>query len=202
MKTFSESGLTFSFSKRWSVLKYDEHRFYRYLSGSGFKGVDFIGILDENQLALIEVKNYKNRYDFDEKDPTDELLADPISYAEKYARKFKDSFQLINIIKKYYQRKWWFKQPRKLMLKIIPKRILIQFDWGFWNFVIQLIDEKKVKIINILWLELNDEIDASKLKKATDQIEKHLQKQFKSSEIEFLITNSKNSILGFRGEFK
>ena len=70
MNTFIESGLTFSFSKRWKVLKYDKHRFYRYLSGSGFKGVDFIGVLDEKQLVLIEVKNYKDRFELDESDPT------------------------------------------------------------------------------------------------------------------------------------
>lgn len=199
MTTFSESGIIFKFSDRWNVLKYDEHRFYRYLSGSGFKGVDFIGILDENQLALIEVKNYKDRYDLDKSDPTEGLITDPISYAEMYAQKFKDTIQLIGIIKKYYQRRWWFKQPRNMLLRIIPKRILLRFDWGFWNFVIQLIDENKEKVINVLWLELNDEIDASTLKKSTEQIQKHLQQQLKTSNVEVVITNSKSTILGFEG---
>jgi len=110
------------------VLKYDEHRFYRYLSGSGFKGVDFIGVLDEKQLALIEVKNYKDRYLLDESDPTEGLIDDPLAYADKYAQKFKDTFQLIGIIRKYYKRKWWFRHTRKLLLRIIPKGILLRFD--------------------------------------------------------------------------
>ena len=66
LTTFTESGLCFTFSKRWKVLKYDEHRFYRYLSGSGFKGVDFIGmsawsggsrLSSQNDETLSEVAN-------------------------------------------------------------------------------------------------------------------------------------------------
>ncbi len=199
MKAFTESGLAFSFSDRWKVLKYDEHRFYRYLSGSGFKGVDFIGILDEKQLALIEVKNYKDRYSLDESDPTEELIADSGAYAEKYAQKFQDTFQLIGIIRKYYKRRWWFKTLRKLILQHIPRRLLLRFDWGFWNIVIQLIDEKKEKVLLVLWLELDDGIAASKIKTGTDQIQDYLQSQFRQKEVEVLITHSKNSILGLKG---
>ncbi len=199
MKTFTESGLDFQFSKRWQVLKYDEHRFYRYLSGSGFKGVDFIGILDEKQLVLIEIKNYKDRFSLDESDPTGDLLTDPITYAEKYSQKFQDTFQLIGIIRKYYQRKWWFKQLRQLILQIIPRNWLLQFDWGFWNIAIQLIDEKKVKILIVLWLELDDTLPASTIKKSTDQIRNYLKKQFKEPEAEVIISNSKTNILGFEG---
>jgi len=202
LNKFIESGLTFSFSKRWNVLKYDEHRFYRYLSGSGFKGVDFIGILDEKQFALIEVKNYKDRYILDKFDPTEGLINDPVAYAKKYAQKFNDTFQLIGIIRKYYKRKWWFRNTRKLLLRIIPKRVLLQFDWGFWNIVIQLIDEKKEKVFIILWLELNGDISSSKIKITTDQIQRYLQNQFKKMDTEVVITNSKNANLGFEGSSK
>ena len=181
------------------MLKYDEHRFYRYLSGSGFKGVDFIGILDEKQLALIEIKNYKDRFTLDESDPTGDLLTDPIAYAEKYSQKFQDTFQLIGIIRKYYQRKWWFKHLRGLFLRLIPRNWLLQFDWGFWNIVIQLIDEKKVKILVVLWLELDDELPVSKIENSTDQIRDYLKMQFKDSEAEVIIVNSKANILGFEG---
>ena len=53
-RTFSESGLSFQFPEGWTTIKYDEHRFYTYLSGEGLKGVDFIAIHGEN-LVLIEV---------------------------------------------------------------------------------------------------------------------------------------------------
>ena len=202
MKAFTESGLVFRFSDRWKVLKYDEHRFYRYLSGSGFKGVDFIGILDEKQLALIEVKNYKDRYSSDESDPTEELIAASGAYAEKYAQKFQDTFHLIGIIRKYYKRRWWFKTLRKLILQRIPRRWLLRFDWGFWNIVIQLVDEKKEKVFIVLWLELNDDLPALKIKNRTDQIQEYLESQFQQTAFEVLITNSKNTILGFEGKTK
>ena len=40
------------------MIKLDEHRFYSYVSGRGFKGVDFIGLSYEGKLLLLEVKNY------------------------------------------------------------------------------------------------------------------------------------------------
>ena len=202
MTTFSESGLTFKFSKRWKVLKYDEHRFYRYLSGSGFKGVDFIGILDEKKLALIEVKNYRDRYERDKVDPTEGLLNDPATYAVQFAHKFKDTFQLISIIRKYYQRRWWFRQPRNLLLRLIPRRFLLRFDWGFWNLAIQLIDENNEKVLIVLWLELNEELSTGKIEKARKKIEAHLQKQFPSTDTEVIIANSKSNILEIEGAFK
>ena len=202
MTTFSESGLTFRFSKRWKVLKYDEHRFYRYLSGSGFKGVDFIGIIDEKKLALIEVKNYKDRYEQDQVDPSEALLNDPTAYATQFAHKFKDTFQLISIIRKYYQRRWWFQQPRNLLLRFIPRRFLLQFDWGFWNIVIQLIDENHEKMMVVLWLELNQNLPKEKIEKATNIIETYLQKQFPSTDAEVIIANSKSNILEIEGEIK
>jgi len=199
LEKFYESGITFRFSERWKTLKYDEHRFYRYLSGSGFKGVDFIGILDEKTLALIEVKNYKDRYEFDESDPSENIISNPLAYAEQFAHKFNDTFQLIGIIRKYYQRKWWFLQPRKFLLRVIPKHILLRFDWGFWNLVIQLLDEKKEKILIVLWLELNGELEDSKLKSAIDQIHQYLQQHFNSNQMEVVIVNSKNNNLAFEG---
>ena len=202
MTTFSESGLTFKFSNRWRVLKYDEHRFYRYLSGSGFKGVDFIGILDEKKLALIEVKNYKDRYQRDQVDPSEELLNNPKTYAIQFAHKFNDTFQLIGIIRKYYQRRWWFRQPRNLLLRLIPRRFLLQFDWGFWNIAIQLIDENHEKTLIVLWLELNDDLPHNKIEKATKIIEEHLQQQFPSTNAEVVIANSKSNILEIEGAIK
>ncbi|NNE29048.1 MAG: hypothetical protein HKN16_05405, partial [Saprospiraceae bacterium] len=57
---FSESGLQFQFSNDWTVIKYDDHKFFRYLSGEGLKGVDFLGFTSEGGLFLMEVKNYRN----------------------------------------------------------------------------------------------------------------------------------------------
>ncbi|MFI3188254.1 hypothetical protein BCS42_15465 [Crenothrix sp. D3] len=47
--------LTFEFSDKWKVCKYDEQSFYTKIKYQGFKGVDFIA-LSSNGLLLMEVK--------------------------------------------------------------------------------------------------------------------------------------------------
>jgi hypothetical protein len=47
--------LTFEFSDKWQVCKYDEEKFYNKLRGQGLKGVDFI-VLSENSILFMEVK--------------------------------------------------------------------------------------------------------------------------------------------------
>jgi len=105
---FSESGLSFQFPKSWTVFKYDEHRFYTYLSGAGLKGVDFIAI-DGDELILIEVKNYADRIIKENFDPMEGLLSEPAVYVEAYFQKFEDTFRLLDIIEQYYNRKWWYR---------------------------------------------------------------------------------------------
>lgn len=63
MTTFQDksSGLKFSFSENWTALiQFDEHpdviKFAK-----GLSCVDFVGVLSENKLVLIETKNFKNR---------------------------------------------------------------------------------------------------------------------------------------------
>jgi hypothetical protein len=115
---FSESELHFKFPVDWIVHKYDEHRFYRYLSGSGLKGVDFIAI-HQGELILIEVKNYVTRSKKENYDPMEPLLINPALYVKRYLRKFEDTLQLLDIIDRYYNRKWWYRnlfQPFKGLL--------------------------------------------------------------------------------------
>ena len=199
MKIFKESGLVFEFSERWNVLKYDEHRFYSYLSGSGFKGVDFIGILDQKQIVLIEVKNYNDRFPADLYKPMDGLLANPGIYAEHYSRKFKDTFQLIDIVRQYYDRKWWHRWFRPFLFKILPKRGLLLTDWGFWTMVIQNIQENPLKINLALWLELPEEISAKQKAAFYQTIKKHLLSDFPASRYIIHLIDSKHSLLAFKG---
>ena len=94
---YKESGLLFTFPDNWWVIKLDEHRFYRYVSGRGYKGVDFIIIDDSGKLLLIEVKNYSNRFPADGILPITALLGNPMAYANKYIGKYEDTFSLIRI---------------------------------------------------------------------------------------------------------
>lgn len=62
MSNFQESGISFKFSSpQWAVAKYDEHLAHKKVSNAlqPTKAVDFLGIHDNRQLFLVEVKNYR-----------------------------------------------------------------------------------------------------------------------------------------------
>jgi hypothetical protein len=163
--TFKESGLTFSFPRSWKVIKWDAHRFFGYVSGRGFKGVDFMALHDE-KLYLIEVKNYKNRRSNDKEHPFNLILADPNLYAEIFLQKFSDSFTLIRIIEKYYLRKYFFKfwsQLDYLGLNQLGSFSFFQkFDFIFWTRVSQILRKHPEQVQLILWLEPGVKISTEK----------------------------------------
>lgn len=156
MATFKESDLDFSFPDDWEVKKYDATRFYNYLSGVGFKGVDFIAITPEPKLILIEVKNYRNRWEADGINPTDVLKEDVPNFVATITKKFEDTFRLLQIIQKYYLRKWWYRNLALPILNKNPNSFLIKKEFGFWWLANLLLEQKKIDLI--LWLELSDEI--------------------------------------------
>jgi hypothetical protein len=61
MTRFEEEYLAFEFGDRWRVFKLDEHQDYRERIGKldETKAVDFLGILDDNELYFIEVKDFR-----------------------------------------------------------------------------------------------------------------------------------------------
>lgn len=61
MIRIDEEYLAFEFGDRWQVFKLDEHPDYRERIGrlEGAKAVDFLAILDERELYLIEVKDFR-----------------------------------------------------------------------------------------------------------------------------------------------
>lgn len=60
-KEFDEGVIRFVFGDRWLIRRLDNHPSYR--SGieklDGTKAVDFVGILDENELFFMEVKDFR-----------------------------------------------------------------------------------------------------------------------------------------------
>jgi len=168
---FSESGLSFQFPKSWTVFKYDEHRFYTYLSGAGLKGVDFIAINGE-ELILIEVKNYADRIIKENFDPMRGLRTDPEAYVDHYFQKFADTLKLLGIVEKYYNRKWWYRNIFQRFKSFFSKKEVIKTETGFWSRAIEILaDVKGVKLI--LWLELAPQYDA----KAAEEIYDYFQEQ-------------------------
>ncbi len=91
MTRFKEGFLDFIFGERWQILKLDEHKDYRLRIGKleNTKAVDFIGILDQEELYLIEVKDLRG----DRIANKDRLLKGQL--AIEIAQKVKDSVACI-----------------------------------------------------------------------------------------------------------
>lgn len=163
--TFRESGLTFNFPMGWKVIKWDAHRFFGYVSGRGFKGVDFMALHDE-KLYLMEVKNYQDRRPNDEQHPFDLIQADPDFYAEVFLQKFSDSFALIKIVEKYHSRKYFFKFWRQLnylgLGKLGNNSFFQKFDFIFWTRAAQILQKHPEQVQLILWLEPGPKVSVKK----------------------------------------
>jgi len=103
---FRESGLVFEFDPgRWIVKAFDDHPYYRALSGHGFKGVDFIGLLNGQELVCVEVKNYRRTF------PDHPSLLQEFLLQEQAGvlRKMEDTLRILDLIHQYYRRKWGFR---------------------------------------------------------------------------------------------
>ena len=133
---FQESGWQFEFDDDWQVKKFDSHRYYLSLSGSGFKGLDFIAIKPNQQLLLIEVKNYR-----DQEPPRSQDLA------EIFNQKLMDSLEVMNIVQKYYERNWSYRVSKP----IIKKYPTYFGEKGFWTEALDLVEQHKSHAI--LWLD-------------------------------------------------
>ena len=145
-----ESGLTFEFPAGWGVRKYDGHTFYKGLSSVGLKAVDFIVLPPDGALWLIEVKNFLPRQTagrtYYPKIKATKRLAEQVHY------KFRDSLRAIDIIHRYYQRKWLFRLLKGSL------RFLGRFgsDWTFWAEAHARLQARQAPHL-LIWLELDEE---------------------------------------------
>ena len=148
MSRLVESNLVFTFPAEWTVRKYDDTAAYQSLSGHGLKGVDFIALAPNDQLWLIEVKNYRPRisprngreYRADRK-PPEQLV-------RQIAGKFTDSQRLIRIVCAYFRRRWW----RRLLVWYRRRRPRTASNYWFWSEAERrLNDPQRVRFV--LWME-------------------------------------------------
>ena len=188
--TFSESEIRFKFPDDWFVFKYDEHRFYRYLSGEGLKGVDFIAIHQE-RLILIEVKSYAIRFKKENYDPMSELLSDPSSYAKKYLRKFEDTFRLLDIIDQYYNRKWWYRKLFQPLKSYFSQKYILKTETGFWSKAIEIL-KKEEAIKLVLWLELAPDCPKTEADRLYHFFQNEIQSKITKGQ-QFIIAHSKQT---------
>lgn len=195
---FIESGIQFQFPADWLVFKYDEHRFYRYLSGSGLKGVDFIAIRD-NELILIEIKNYRERIEKELYSPVAVLIEKPDLYKDKFVRKFEDTFRLLGIIEQYYQRQWWYRNVFQLLKKYLPKKWLFKMEVFFWSKAITLLKQNH-QVTLLLWLEVPPELSAEKVQHIHSYFQAVMQAQLPDG-MTLYLTHSKISYAKINSRF-
>lgn len=105
---YLESDLSFEFGSDWIVVRWDRHRFYRWLSGRGYRGVDFLLLhVDLQRAILLEVKNYRRRH----LDQAPQRLAqyerNPGELALQLAGKFTSTKLALQQIEEWYRSKWW-----------------------------------------------------------------------------------------------
>ena len=153
---FEESSLLFTFSDAWNVRPFDDHRYYRWVSGLGFRGVDFIGLY-QGKLVLMEVKNYRRREGMSEADAFQAVREAPETFALKMVGKVEDSLRIVQAVNGSYRRRWWF--PLFLRLPDTLKR------WYphsyFWHVASELANNP-ADCIFVLWLDADS--DTTKVK--------------------------------------
>lgn len=173
LNAFTESHLRFNFPLNWTVIKWDEHRFYGYVSGKGFKGVDFMAIEGE-ELYLIEVKNFTDRRPKDEELPIDLPLADIPLYGEKMVQKYEYSLDLIRIIQKYYRRKSFFKIWSKLNFPFLrsfsKSKSFRKIDFVFWTKAAENIRLHPNKIQMLLYIHFDENAKSTKVNRLTKEL--------------------------------
>jgi len=189
--TFQESELEFNFmDTSWKVLKYDEHRYYKILSGAGLKGIDFVGIYQNKKLVFFEIKNYRTH----EAHPKGKFIIfeDMDFFVQGIKEKMEDTLMAIKVITKYLKRKFWYRAFLKLE-QFIPTRLIKNQDWYFWHRINNLRESNTSKVI-ILWLE----VDPNYSKKINAIFRAELQgkliKAFGNINIEPIIANLKNPV--------
>lgn len=149
MPQFQESDLLFTIAPNWVVRKYDDHTFFRGLSGFGLKGVDFIALLPDGRLGLIEVKNYHPRLDSLSGQPHPIKRKKAASLAKNLGKKYQDTLRAIRVVRRYYRTKWYYRW-RYVLLK--PVERLLNSDLYFWHEAAARA-ESSIPATIILWLE-------------------------------------------------
>jgi hypothetical protein len=156
--SYVESDLFFDFPKHWIVKKYDQHPFYKGMSGVGLSAVDFIVVTQEDAILLIEVKNYCHR-------PASQLFhinallrnhEEGLAYS--FIQKLEETITGINAIATYCSKSAWYRAWYILLKKVGAKYFLLSNDRLCWLWLNEQIQQTPEKIVPILWLELPDHL--------------------------------------------
>lgn len=183
--TFQESDLQFHFSDTdWQIKKYDTHRFFKTLSGAGLKGIDFLGIFQDKQVVLWEVKNYHTNQT--NKSQNYLIVENTAVFIETIMAKVIDTLTAMRVIQQYLRRQWWYRFYDSYA-SFIPTFFIQHKDWFFWH-QIQEKRNKETTIIFVLWLEIAANFDAKSWKTLTTTIQQELSKRLKEYNIELVVS--------------
>ena len=144
----AESDLLFEFPDDWVVRKYDDTAAYQSLSGHGLKGVDFIALVPDGTLWLIEVKNYRPRSRADREYRA--RRPDPQRLAEKVLGKFRDTDRLLRIVDTALRRRWWTRL--RLRWQAWHGRPRPASNYWFWTEARRRLDDP-ARLVWVLWME-------------------------------------------------
>ena len=195
MKTFEESGWQFQFADHWEVIPYDRHRYYRYLSGHGLKGIDFLAWnRREDRLLLLEVKNFAPQ-DWEGPSPNmTRVLANPEAYAERMIEKFRDSLRLFEIIHRYRARQWGPRNYWHFRDHWIPPRWRTHLPLSIWERAYRLSQGSGAAICLCLWIQLADEVARSKAQHFRKTLEHTLQQGLAKDGFTFLLASPQHPL--------
>ncbi len=146
VNTFQESDLQIRFPEDWIVRQFDRTAAYQSLSGHGLKGVDFLCLTPEQELWMVEVKNYRQR------NPQSSLKRrSPEALATHVGKKFSDTKRLIHLMNRAMQRNWW------VILLLFWQRLgggdRRDSHYWFWAEAERRLAKPR-KIVCLLWMEL------------------------------------------------
>ena len=133
------------------VRKFDETAAYRSVSGHGLKGVDFLCLLPDGGLWLMEVKNYRTRHD-----RYRSVRKNPAGLAEHVGTKYSDSKRLIKVVHRALDRQWW---PALLLrwYSLHPRPRPNSHYW-FWDEARRRIESART-VTCVLWIETPEDGD-------------------------------------------
>ena len=167
---FEESGLLFTFSDAWNVRPFDDHRYYRWFSGRGFRGVDFVGVY-RDQLVLMEVKNYRRREGMPQADAFQPVREAPGAFALKMAKKVEDTFEVMLAANGAHRRRWWFPFFMRL-----PERWKRRYPQRYFWYIASELAQDPANCVFVLWLDADSE---------TEQVESVIVENLKTNLIDY-----------------
>jgi len=193
--TFQESDLTFQFSQNWVIKKFDNHKYYRILSGYGLKGVDFIGILNQTTLVLIEVKNYRWRKESPKAPDISDILGNQPPLIDAFAYKIEDTILAINTVHKYLLRKWTFRL-NQFIWKYVPIHWFTNGEWAFWERCHQILLNNKKEVHYVLWLNTDKqyhEMDSKQIDALQVKLQTAIDLHFSEDDAPIFVCNKFNN---------